>query len=172
MKLLVGLGNPGKNYQKNRHNIGRLFAQSLIKGDFRLGKKFEAAYFTSTQAILAYPLCFMNESGGCVKKLLQHFKIKPANDLLVIHDDLDIRLEDFKLQYGKGPKKHNGLISIEEKLATQCFWRLRIGVDNRDSQNRKNGEEYVLEDFRTDELESLQEVFKQIIMELSLKGWW
>lgn len=172
MKLLVGLGNPGRNYQKNRHNVGRRFVRSLANGSFRPDKKLEAAYLTSTQAILTYPLCFMNESGDCVKKLLQHFKIKPANDLLVIHDDLDIRLGESKLQSGRGPKGHNGLVSIEKRLAAQCFWRLRIGIDNRDSQNREDGEEYVLEDFRTDELKILQEAFKQIMMELRLKGWW
>lgn len=92
----------------------------------------------------------MNESGKAVKSLMKFFKISPE-DIIVIHDDLDLGLGNYKLQKGKGPKVHNGILSIENSLGTKDFWRLRLGIENR--QNKKiPGERYVLERMPEEEI--------------------
>ena len=102
----------------------------------------------------------MNESGIFVKKL----KVKPEN-LYVVHDDLDIPLGKFHIQFGVGPQLHNGLESIEQHLNTKDFWRIRIGVDNRKSP--ADGETYVLNDFTNEEKSLLEEqIFPKILSQL------
>lgn len=110
----------------------------------------------------------MNESGEFVKKLLEQYKLDTPN-LWVIHDDLDIPLGSYKIQFGKGPKIHKGTLSIEEELGTKDFWRVRIGVDDRAEDNRESGEEYVLKDFTHDEMLTLQNTFPKILKELLTK---
>ncbi|MEJ2347711.1 MAG: aminoacyl-tRNA hydrolase, partial [Patescibacteria group bacterium] len=138
MKLLVGLGNPGEEHKNNRHNVGFMVVDELfllIKPGsetkyFSMQKKFDTEIFKSGEVILVKPQTFMNSSGKAVKKILDHFKIK-TSDLWVIHDDLDIPLGDFKIQKGKGPKLHKGVMSIEKELNKSDFWRVRVGVENR-----------------------------------------
>src|SRR3990167_4800888 len=100
MKLVVGLGNPGREYSNTRHNAGHLFIEEIqksrLQGDFIIKK-------TDT---------FMNESGKFVKKLIDKYKID-LPDLYVVHDDLDILLGNYKIQLGRGPKDHNGIASID-----------------------------------------------------------
>lgn len=154
MKLIIGLGNPGVQYKNNRHNIGHMVIDELqpstrIKG--LIIKKSDA---------------FMNNSGFFVKKQMSKYpSIQPA-DLYIIHDDLDIPLGAFKIQLGKGPKVHNGLNDIYEKINTDQFWHVRVGVDNRDPKNRTKGDEYVLQDFAEDEKLILGRVIKQICNQL------
>ena len=103
----------------------------------------------------------MNESGGVVKHVVKKHNV--ANDnLYVVHDDLDIKLGEYKIQLGKGPKDHNGLLDIYEKLGTKDFWHVRVGVENRDGEHRIPGEKYVLSDFTKNEKETLEGVIKQI----------
>lgn len=150
MYALVGLGNPGREYENTRHNVGFLFID----------------YFGQQKNIINLkPDTFMNNSGEAVKKLLNYYKISPEN-LYVVHDDLDLRLGEFKIQKGKGPKLHNGINSIEEHIATSDFWRVRIGVDNRDPDNRMSGESYVLEKFSTEELKKITQIFEEVKKEL------
>ncbi len=104
----------------------------------------------------------MNESGKFVAEKFNFFKISP-DDLYIVHDDLDISLGQYKIQKGTGPKVHNGVNNIEEVLGTKDFWRIRIGVDNREPQNRILGEDYVLQNFNNDELISLNKVFDAIV---------
>jgi PTH1 family peptidyl-tRNA hydrolase len=144
MKLIIGLGNPGEKYKNNRHNVGHMVADKL------------KAKKTDT---------FMNDSGVFVKKMFKARGLTP-NDLYIIHDDLDIKLGEFKIQFGKGPKLHNGLESIENELGTTDFWRVRVGVDNRDPENRTSGEEYVLQDFTSEEKIVLDVVIKEICKKL------
>ena len=153
MKLVVGLGNPGKKYRNNRHNVGHMVVDRL------LGKGF------SKNMVVKKTSVFMNESGKYVKELVDHYKIETP-DLWVIHDDLDIALGDYKIQKGKGPKEHKGILSIEEKLGRNDFWRVRVGVENRVSEERISGEQYVLQDFEEDELGILNPVIDKIIKEL------
>ncbi len=146
MKLIIGLGNPGEKYRNNRHNVGHLVADVL------LAKK------TNT---------FMNDSGSFVKKMLISRGLTP-NDLFIIHDDLDIRLGEFKIQKDKGPKLHYGIQSIEKELGTTDFWRVRVGVDNRPpSRKAMEGKDYVLQDFSQEEQEVLQNVISQICKKLA-----
>lgn len=149
MKVIVGLGNPGKLYQNNRHNVGQMLTDYLSENlDIKKSVK------------LVKTDCFMNQSGSFVKKL----NAKPEN-LYVVHDDLDIPLGKFHIQFGVGPQLHNGLESIEQHLKTKDFWRIRIGVDNRKSGI--DGETYVLSNFLKEEKQLLvKEVFPKILSQL------
>lgn len=153
MKLLVGLGNPGPKYHNNRHNVGFMLIDFLEKN------------LESKQFILKKSDRFMNVSGKFVLETVNYFKLV-ARDLYVVHDDLDIPLGEYKIQFGKGPKLHGGINSIEEELKTPDFWRVRMGVDSRDSKNRISGEEYVLQNFGEDEIDKLQSVFEKVKLQL------
>ena len=108
----------------------------------------------------------MNQSGQAISKVLDFYKVGFDN-LTVVHDDLDIRLGEFKIQKGKGPKVHNGVSSVEEAIGTSDFVRVRIGVDNRPLENRMPGKNYVLQDFSPEELEVITgQVFPQVVEEL------
>ena len=152
MKLIVGLGNPGEKYVNNRHNVGHMFI------DFLNDKKI-----TSVKAVKTD--CFMNVSGAFVSRVLAK-NGGDTQDLFIVHDDLDIPFGMFKVQRGRGPKVHNGITSVEEKLGTADFWRVRVGVEARLRQDsggpRPSGEEYVLADFTQDERAMLNEVFPKI----------
>jgi len=155
MRLIIGLGNPGDAYINNRHNAG-----------YKVIDRFKKQK-TKTRNIVAIKTnTFMNNSGEFVKKLVEQYNINPS-DLWVIHDDLDIPLGSFKIQKGKGPKLHNGVNSIEEKLGTDEFWRVRVGVDNRNSEDRISGEEYVLQDFNDEEIGLLRPVIGEICKKLA-----
>jgi PTH1 family peptidyl-tRNA hydrolase len=163
MFIFIGLGNPGTNYQNNRHNVGQMLIDYLAKN---LKSQNENIKFFKTD-------CFMNQSGKAVKKIIENClslearkakgdKLKIEN-LIILHDDLDIPLGKFKIQKGIGPKLHNGIKSIEQELKTKDFWRVRIGVDNRKPENHISGEVYVLQDFLPEEKELLtNEVFPAI----------
>lgn len=151
MKVIIGLGNPGSKYKNNRHNLGHLVVDQLKTQNSKL------KIFKSDR--------FMNDSGNFVLSLTKTYNLLP-NDLFVIHDDLDIKLGEFKIQLGKGPKVHNGLNDIYEKLGTNDFWHVRVGVDNRDPENRAKGDEYVLQDFTVEEKVILDGVIKQICNQL------
>lgn len=115
--------------------------------------------------LLAKPNTFMNSSGKAVKALLEYYKLD-ISDLYVIHDDLDIKFGEYKIQKAVGPKIHNGVNSIEEILGTKDFSRIRIGVDNRLPEKRIPGERYVLTDFEAFEMDQLNAVFEKIKLEL------
>ena len=174
MHLIVGLGNPGKEYEKTRHGVGFLciehFVTVLEAPQLAIHKKsnslVSSTTHNSTKYILAEPLTFMNNSGEAVSALLQFYKLTPA-DLLVIHDDLDIEFGSWKIQQGRGPKVHYGLISIENSLKTSDFKRLRIGVDGREPGTQMSGGDYVLAQFTKDELAELQtRIFRSLESEL------
>lgn len=172
IKLIVGLGNPGREYVKTRHNAGFIFLDNL-KLDFKEEKKFKALVTTfenkNNKVLLAQPLTYMNQSGDSVQSILSYYKIQPQ-ELLVVHDDLDIKLGEYKLQFGKGPKVHNGLISIDNCISTSLYWRLRIGIENRDVIERENfqGADYVLGRFKDEELTLLQETINKIKKDLNI----
>ena len=108
----------------------------------------------------------MNDSGRFVKKQTSAYNLVPSA-LYVVHDDLDIPLGKFKIQFGHGPKDHNGIIDIEEKLGTKDFWRVRIGVDNRKPDDRTEGEDYVLQGFTEEERKTLGHVTKEVCKKLA-----
>jgi PTH1 family peptidyl-tRNA hydrolase len=163
MKLIVGLGNPGEKYKKNRHNIGFMFVEYLAKDTvFKHDKYLLSEVGEFNKMIVAKPQTYMNKSGDAIAACIKRYMIEDIkNNLVVIHDDLDIPFGKFKIQM-QGPKQHNGLTDIQNKLRTMDFLRIRIGVDNRPAENRMNGEEYVLQNFTEDEHSRLPELFKKI----------
>ncbi len=180
MYFFIGLGNPEKKYQNNRHNVGQMFLDYLVKklDDWMIEKLKEEKHYhltviqspTSQLLALVKPKTYMNQSGLVVKNLLYQFKTLKSSDLFVIHDDLDIPLGKFKIQKGEGPKLHNGLESIEKNLGTKDFWRIRIGVDNRPPENRLPGETYVLKNFLLQEKQLLEnEIFPEIFKQLQIR---
>lgn len=174
MKVIIGLGNPGQKYHLNRHNVGFMFLDYILKSQ-NCDKKFDSENkllselcdikIGSDCILLAKPTTFMNESGKAVVKIKNFYKL-PLTDIIIVHDDLDIKLGGYKIQKGKGPKVHNGITSIETLLGATDFLRVRIGVDNRDVNNRVAGETYVLENFLHIEMEKLNVIFKKIEKEL------
>jgi PTH1 family peptidyl-tRNA hydrolase len=174
MKLIVGLGNPGKQYENTRHNVGFIVACELA-GDSEWKKSNSAkAMYTwinlDQKVELFLPQTFMNKSGlAVVKALKKHPKIT-GDDLYIIHDDLDIPLGKYKIQKGKGPKEHRGVKSVEEAIGFKGFWRVRIGVDNRTASNDEiPGEEYVLKQFILEEKTIIKEVINHVVEELKSK---
>lgn len=152
MKVIVGLGNPGIKYVNNRHNVGHMVIDELQN------LKLKDKTLKSDK--------YMNDSGLFIKKLKDKYPKMQLNDLYVIHDDLDIPLGSFKIQFGKGPKVHNGLNDIYEKIGTSEFWHVRVGVDNRNPENRAKGMDYVLDDFLPEEYSKLKGVIKEICNQL------
>ncbi len=171
LKLIVGLGNPGEKYVHNRHNVGFMFVDFLLHQNGSTAQFKKDKYLLSeicevnAEMVLAKPLTYMNKSGEAIKKLLERFgsdhQPLTTDHLIVVHDDLDIPLGKFKIQM-QGPKQHNGLTDIQDKLRAMDFLRVRIGVDNRPTENRMNGEEYVLQNFIEQEEALLPELFKKI----------
>lgn len=153
MKLIIGLGNPEIKYFKNRHNTGYIFIAELLKRSF------------SKSIVAKKTNIFMNDSGSIVKNLSDKYKVD-LNDLYIVHDDLDIPLGEFKIQKGIGPKLHNGISSVNERLKSKDYWRVRIGVDAREKDGRIPGEKYVLEDFEENEEKILLEVIDKAINKL------
>jgi PTH1 family peptidyl-tRNA hydrolase len=132
MKLIVGLGNPGKKYEGTRHNIGRLVVEQLARemtnGQWLMVKKLKSLVINHQLLfVLAKPVVFMNESGRAVKRLLKHFKIEPAN-LWAIHDDIDLPLGRIKIQVGGGAAGHHGVESIIKEIGSEDFVRFRLGI--------------------------------------------
>ena len=159
MKIIVGLGNPGEKYKNNRHNVGHVVIDKLLKTQ-KLKNSKQVKIFKSQN--------FMNDSGNFVRELTIRYPLS-ANDLYVIHDDLDLPLGTWKIQFAKGPKDNGGINSIEQVLGTKDFWRIRVGIDARTSniEQRTKGEEYVLEDFISDERVILDKVIKEICKKLA-----
>jgi len=171
MKFIVGLGNPGTKYQNNRHNVGFMFVDYLVD---------ELASLRNVITLFK-PQTFMNNSGVEVKKYVLHSTFHVQQDLIVVHDDLDIPLGKFKIHLGTGPQLHNGITSIEQHLGSNDFWRVRIGIDNRlarrsskseggiDGETRYRmvpGETYILKNFTGDERKTVNKVFPMILQRL------
>ena len=174
INLIIALGNAGKSYVNTRHNAGFLFAGVLkkyleIKGlysNLEFDKLFNATEYPSLDLRILEPLTMMNNSGLAVQKYIHmHEGNKFSPSILLVHDDLDLHLEEYKLQLSKSPKNHNGIVSVENILGKKDFWRLRIGIDNRDIKSREAGLDYVLQKFSDDELTKLKVLFKYIIQE-------
>ena len=173
MKVIVGLGNPGEKYLKTRHNVGfmvvdRLRIDAYPEHAFNFDSKFKVDVARTQEVYLIKPQTFMNDSGEAVSLFVNYYKV-PTEELYVIHDDLDISLGEYKIHFAVGPKLHYGISSIEERLGTKDFWRVRVGVDNRKVDNYVPGEEYVLQPFLEDEKEILNGVITRILQELQEK---
>ena len=150
MKLVIGLGNPDKKYEATWHNLGFLAVTEIQKqnklAEFKLEKKFQATVTQNTgeqKIILAQPQTYMNNSGQTVKALVNFYKIKPE-DILVIHDDIDIPLGKVRISYDATAAGHKGVQSIINELGSQKFYRLRLGIKS-EKQGRIPTEDYVLQ---------------------------
>lgn len=177
MKLIVGLGNPGEKYQNNRHNVGFMVLDELVqrlKGkdesnglNFELKSKFDAEIIQSNNYVLAKPITYMNDSGKAVAAISRFYKVK-SEDIYIVHDDLDIPLGSYKIQHGKAPKVHNGLLSVEQSLGTNKYWNVRVGVENREVRGNKGvpGVVYSLQDFGPSEREILAQVIEEVVTDL------
>ena len=148
MELIIGLGNPGSSYVNTRHNTGSLVVDELQKVKLPKG------------VVLRKSGVFMNDSGVFVKKLVNQYKVD-LSDLYVIHDDLDIKLGEYKIQLGHSPKDHNGIKSVDMELGSDQYWHVKIGIDNRPLDGRPMGIEYVLQNFSDEEREVLDSVVKE-----------
>ena len=149
--LVVGLGNPGPNYAKTRHNLGFVVADLLagrIGSNFKVHKRSGAEIATGRlggrSVVLAKPRCYMNESGRQVAPLAKFYSVPPA-DIVVIHDELDIEFGRIRLKFGGGVAGHNGLRSVASALGTNDFQRVRIGIGR--PPGRKDGASFVLANF-------------------------
>ena len=165
MKLVVGLGNPGKEYKNTRHNVGFMVIDNYL-GKVAWKTKSDVLFYSTEidneQVIFIKPNTYMNLSGIAVKKIAKFYKIKPE-DILVIQDDLDISLGSYKVKRNSSSGGHNGIKSIITELGTDEFGRLKIGIDK---DPRIPVDKYVLTKFPTYELEKITnnyEAFNKII---------
>ncbi len=161
IKMVFGLGNPGKEYKNTFHNVGFLTVNFWTENQaFSKLKNFE--YKKIKGIIFAKNLTFMNESGNAVSRALKFFKIKPEK-LLVVHDDADIPLGSYKISFNRGSAGHKGIKSIIEILGAKNFYRLRIGV--RHSKNKNKALDFILKKIKTQESKTLNQVFKSLIFD-------
>lgn len=160
MKLIVGLGNPGKEYEDTRHNVGFMVLDSFArKHNLSFQKeKFQGIYtefvYSDEKIILLKPQSYMNLSGEVVSKYVHYFKIS-TDDILIVHDDLDLDLGVFKLKPSGSSGGHNGLKNIELHLQTKYYKRCKIGISNNKKMDTKD---YVLGKFSKEEKEILQPI--------------
>ena len=148
IRLVAGLGNPGPEYERTRHNAGFWFVDQLARGSgvsLRSEKKFFGEIGKTGEVWLVKPMTFMNRSGQAVATLAGFYQIKPE-EILVVHDELDLRPGEVKLKMGGGVAGHNGLKDIRARLGTADFWRLRIGIGHPREQALSEQEvvDYVL----------------------------
>jgi PTH1 family peptidyl-tRNA hydrolase len=177
--LVVGLGNPGPDYAKTRHNLGFMVADVLadrIGSKFKVHKKSGAEVTTGRlggrSVVLAKPRVYMNESGRQVGPLAKFYSVAPA-DVIILHDELDIDFGRIRLKFGGGAAGHNGLRSVTSALGTNDFQRVRIGVGR--PPGRKSGAAFVLENFSAIERPEVPTICEQaadateLLIELGLE---
>jgi PTH1 family peptidyl-tRNA hydrolase len=177
--LVVGLGNPGENYARTRHNVGFMVADVLAA---RLGAKFKAhkrsgaeistGRLAGRSVVLAKPRCYMNESGRQVGPLAKFYSVQPS-DIVVLHDELDLDFGRIRLKLGGGEGGHNGLRSVAAALGTKDFHRVRIGIGR--PPGRKDPAAFVLEPFNAAERAEVPTICEQaadaaeLLIELGLE---
>lgn len=178
MKLIVGLGNPGEKYAKTRHNVGYMVVDKLassVKGiasSWEYKEKFKAEIFDYTlyakRYMLIKPLTYMNNSGLSVALLADYFNI-PHEDIIIVHDELDLPLGKIKIRLGGAAAGHHGVESVIASLKDDQFIRLRLGIGNLRTQSAEhdgahvNVDQYVTSLFRSDENSKLKHMIKQSV---------
>ncbi len=164
MKIIVGLGNPGRAYERTRHNAGFMAIDELARGlRFDLSReKYHACIGTGrigeVEVLLAKPQTYMNESGRSVGAILRYVRVKHP-DLIVVHDELDLPLGSVRVKVGGGHGGHNGLRSIIEHIGTPDFIRVRVGVGR--PSNGLDAADYVLSAFTADERKTAAGAFER-----------
>lgn len=165
MKLIVGLGNPGKEYENTRHNVGFMILDNYLQTD-DWKDKFKALYcekrVNGEKVLFVKPQTFMNLSGDAVVQFVNYYDID-IDDILVIHDDMDIEFGSFKLKKDSSDGGHNGIKSIINRLGTQEFSRLKVGLSHDKSIDTRD---YVLGKFSKEDMEkfnNMMDTFNKII---------
>ena len=172
IRLIVGLGNPGKEYERTRHNAGFWLVERFASAGgvaLRKDPKFQALVGRHEQAFLLLPQSFMNASGRAVQMLAGFFKIKPE-EILVVHDELDFPPGVAKMKQGGGIAGHNGLKDISQRIGSHDYWRLRIGVGK--PPPGAEGADYVLQKPTAEERSAIDGVIEKAlgILPLCLAG--
>ena len=154
--LIVGLGNPGSQYKNNRHNVGFMAVHAFVRrhfSAFSFSEKFKAHYgagiVAGQKVHFLLPQTYMNNSGEAVQAAMAFFKI-PVEDVLILHDELDIPLGEVRLKKGGGHAGHNGLRSIIQHIGTPNFNRVRCGIGHPGNKNLVTG--HVLGNFTAEEM--------------------
>lgn len=167
MKLFFGLGNPGKQYQNTRHNLGQMIINNYLEAQraehIRIKSKLNSSLIEINKNIFAISTDYMNESGIALQKVVAFYKISPEN-IYIIHDDLDLPVGEWRLQFDRGPAGHNGVKSVIENLGTQAFWRIRVGIGKPEFDS---AEQYVLKPFSKEEKVIITETIDKILKEIS-----
>lgn len=168
MRLIVGLGNPGKEYTDTRHNLGWMIIDALRiqleVGDWHAERSYEsdiAEYRSATDErwLLAKPTTFMNNSGRAVANLARFYKVSPE-DIFVIHDELDLPLGTLRLRLGGSAAGHHGIESITYQLCSDAFWRLRCGISSKTETRPAETSDFVLGRFLADEQSLLPKIIE------------
>jgi PTH1 family peptidyl-tRNA hydrolase len=170
IRLVAGLGNPGRGYARTRHNAGFWFVDqlaSVLGAPFASESKFAGEVAKSGDVRLAKPMTYMNLSGRTVAGLARFFSIAP-DEILVVHDELDLRPGEAKMKLGGGVAGHNGLRDIQAQLGSADFWRLRLGIGHpRDSElTEQEVVDYVLKPPRSEEMSAIDSAIRK-----SLDAW-
>ncbi len=175
MKIVVGLGNPGERYAQSRHNVGFMVIDEIIRkyvASPHVNKKLGAIlYYLDKERLLLKPQTFMNRSGGPVANIVRFYKIKPEN-VLVVHDDVDLAFGEIKKQFARGAAGHRGVESIMDSLKTDGFNRVRVGVGRPDPEvhgnldlpaGRQELDAWVLQKFSGGEKEKLRQALQKAV---------
>ncbi|MGN1337612.1 MAG: aminoacyl-tRNA hydrolase [Candidatus Coprovivens sp.] len=171
MKLIVGLGNPGDEYKNTRHNVGFIAIDHYV-GNIDWKKKFNGLYYDTNisgeKVIFIKPTTYMNLSGNCIIEFKNFYKVD-TNDILVIHDDLDLPFLKYRLKYKSSCGGHNGMRSIINSLGTDEIPRLKIGIAHDRSMDTKD---YVLSNINKKDLEELNKLCNTFnnIIDTFIKG--
>ena len=167
MKLIVGLGNPGRGYANNRHNVGFMCLNHFAKVhgihfDKKQGKaRIGTGELAGSKVVVARPQTYMNQSGQAVSRLVRKFNISLDN-LLVIHDDLDLSLGKLRIRRGGGSAGHKGVESVTAELGNRDFPRIRVGIGRPTEITEADIGTYVLGDFTTEEKQTITGVIPRV----------
>lgn len=161
MKLIVGLGNPGNEYINTRHNIGFMVLDSYL-GNVHWSNKFNGLYYETNingeKYIFLKPQTYMNLSGSCVYSFMNFFKLS-YKDILIIHDDLDLAVGNFRIKINSSAGGHNGIKDIINALSTDAFARLKVGISNNKFIDTKD---YVLGSLTKKEMAIIEGNYKSV----------
>jgi PTH1 family peptidyl-tRNA hydrolase len=170
MRLLVGLGNPGSRYAANRHNVGFLAIDAIARryslsgARSRFSSEVADGHIDGVKIVALKPQTFMNLSGDAVLPALQFYKLKPE-DIVVLHDEIDLPMARVRVKRGGGAAGHNGLRSIDDAIGPD-YWRIRIGVGHPGEQGRVRS--HVLENFTPEEIVDVDRMIEAIADALPL----
>lgn len=166
MKLIVGLGNPGKEFNNTRHNIGWQALDYLREyfdlPKFKLDKKLKAEISKDENIILAKPQTFMNNSGEAVSTIKKYYKIN-LSDIIIIRDDVDIQIGKLKFKKGSSGAGHKGIQSIIKHLKSKNFWQIKVGVANEQIRSKIPTEKFVLQKFTKEDITKAKNIPEKTI---------